>query len=51
MKSQFLLNLAIDDIVYEEFFQRKSIQAVASENQLLLIVIDMKKEEIQQWIT
>jgi XisH protein len=48
---EYVLYLAIDDIVYEEFFQRKSIQAVASENQLLLIVIDMKKEEIQQWIT
>jgi hypothetical protein len=47
----YVLYLAIDDIVYEEFFQRKSIQAVASENQLLLIVIDMKKEEIKQWIT
>jgi XisH protein len=47
----YVLYLAIDDTVYEEFFKRKSIQAVASENQLLLIVIDMKKEEIQQWIT
>jgi XisH protein len=47
----YVLYLAIDDIVYEEFFKRKSIQAVACQNQLLLIVIDMKKEEIQQWIT
>jgi hypothetical protein len=47
----YVLYLAIDDTVYEEFFKRKSIQAVASQNQLLLIVIDMKKEEIQQWIT
>jgi XisH protein len=47
----YVLYLAIDDTVYEEFFKRKSIQAVANQNQLLLIVIDMKNEEIQQWIT
>ncbi|MEH2044418.1 element excision factor XisH family protein [Nostoc sp.] len=33
-----------------KFFQRKSVQAVINQNQLLLIVFNTDKEEIQQWI-
>ena len=44
------LYLAIDDIVYQDFFQRKAVQAVARRNQLLLIVVEIEKEEIIQWI-
>lgn len=44
------LYLAIDDIVYQDFFQRKAVKAVASQNQLLLIVVEIEKEEIIQWI-
>jgi hypothetical protein len=47
---EYTLYLAIDDIVYEEFFKRKSVQAVLTQNYLLLIVVDPKKEKIQQWI-
>ena len=47
---EYKLYLAIDDIVYEKFFQRKSVQAVIQENHLLLIVVNTEKEEIQQWI-
>jgi len=47
---EYTLYLAIDDVVYTEFFQRKSVQAVISENHLLLIVVNIQKEEIQQWI-
>ncbi len=47
---EYKLYLAIDDIVYEEFFQRKSVQAVIAQNSLLLMVVDTEKEEIQQWI-
>lgn len=47
---EYKLYLAIDDIVYEEFFQRKSVQAVITQNSLLLMVVDTEKEEIQQWI-
>jgi hypothetical protein len=39
---EYTVYLAIDDTVHQEFFQRKSIQAVASQNQLLLIVVDME---------
>jgi len=47
---EYKLYLAIDDIVYEKFFQRKSVQAVIQENHLLLIVVNTEKEEIKQWI-
>jgi hypothetical protein len=47
---EYKLYLAIDDIVYEEFFQRKSVQAVIAQNSLLLMIVDTEKEEIQQWI-
>ncbi|BAT51516.1 fdxN element excision controlling factor XisH-like protein [Nostoc sp. NIES-3756] len=48
---EYTLYLAIDDVVYEEFFQRKSVQAVINQNHLLLIVVDTEKEEIKQWIS
>lgn len=47
---EYTLYLAIDDVVYTNFFQRKSIQVITKENQLLLMVVEMEKEEIQQWI-
>lgn len=43
-------NALIDDVVYDKFFQRQSVQAVIQENHLLLIVVNTKKEEIQKWI-
>ncbi len=47
---EYKLYLAIDDIVYKNFFQRKSIQLITKENKLLLMVVEMEKEEILQWI-
>ena len=47
---EYKLYLAIDDFVYRNFFQRKSIQLIINENKLLLIVVEMEKEEILQWI-
>ncbi|UUO13128.1 MULTISPECIES: element excision factor XisH family protein [Aphanizomenonaceae] len=35
---------------FHKNFQRKSVQAVIQENQLLLIVVNTEKEEIEQWI-
>ncbi len=48
---EYKLYLAVDDVVYENFFQRKSVQAVINENHLLLIVVNTQKEEIRQWIS
>jgi hypothetical protein len=47
---EYTIYLAIDDIVYKEFFQRKSVQVITNENQLLLMVVEMDREEILQWI-
>ncbi|MEG3840332.1 XisH family protein [Microcoleus sp. herbarium14] len=47
---EYKLYLAIDDLVYKNFFQRKSIQVITNENKLLLMVVEMEKEEILQWI-
>ncbi|WP_293142574.1 MULTISPECIES: XisH family protein [unclassified Microcoleus] len=47
---EYKLYLAIDDVVYKNFFQRKSIQLITKENKLLLMVVEMEKEEILQWI-
>ena len=47
---EYTLYLAIDDLVYKNFFQRKSIQVITKENRLFLMVVEMEKEEILQWI-
>lgn len=44
------LYLAIDDLVYAEFFRRKSIEIITHQNQLRLIVVDINQETILQWI-
>jgi hypothetical protein len=47
---EYRLYLAIDDIVYQDFFKRKSLQVITNKNQVLLMVVEMAKEEILQWI-
>lgn len=47
---EYRLYLAIDNTVYEEFFQRKSIQTIVNQNQVLLVIVDVKNQEIRQWI-
>ena len=47
---EYQIYLAIKDSVYENFFKRDSIKDIAKINQLLLIIIDMEKEEILEWI-
>ena len=48
-ESEYKLYLAIDDITYENFFQRKSIQTVVEANNLSLLVVNIEKETIVQW--
>jgi hypothetical protein len=50
-ESDRTLYLAIDDVVYEDFFQRQSIEVITRQNQLLLIVVNIDKEEILQWMS
>jgi XisH protein len=47
---EYILYLAIDESVYQEFFQRKSIQTIVKQNQLFLTIVDTDIEEIVQWI-
>jgi hypothetical protein len=47
---EFNLYLAIDDIVYLNFFQRPSVQLIVNHNNLQLIIVDMQQEQIVQWI-
>ncbi|WP_414580831.1 XisH family protein [Scytonema sp. PCC 10023] len=47
---EYNLYLAIDDIVYLNFFQRPSVQLIASQNNLQLIIVDIQQEQIVQWI-
>lgn len=46
---EYQIYLAIKDSIYENFFQRDSIQDLTKINQLLLLVVDMEQEEILQW--
>jgi XisH protein len=47
---EYNLYLAIDDIVYLNFFQRPSIQLIRRQNNLQLIIVDTQQEQIVQWI-
>jgi hypothetical protein len=47
---EYQIYLAIKDSIYENFFQRESIQAIVKINQLLLLVVEMEKEKILRWI-
>lgn len=47
---EYNLYLAIDDIVYFNFFQRASVQLITRQNNLQLIAVDTQQEQIVQWI-
>lgn len=45
----YQLYLAIEQEIYEIFFQQKGIKLVIEQYQILLIVINITKEEIVKW--
>lgn len=47
----YTLYLAIDQLTFKNFFQRPSVQTVTTQNQLLIIVIDIQQERIIKWIS
>ena len=47
---EYQLYLAIKESIYKNFFTRKSISTVVEQNKLLLIVVDIEREEIIRWI-
>ncbi len=48
---EYTLYLAIDCLVYEYFFQIKSLPAVIKDHRVFLIVVDLAKEELVKWLT
>ncbi len=46
----YQLYLAIEQEIYETFFQQKGIKLVIEQYQIFLIIIDITKEEIVKWI-
>ena len=44
------LYLAVDDKVYVDFFQREDISVVIEELQLSLVIVNLKREEVVEWI-
>ena len=44
------LYLAVSDAVYEKIFLREAIQLILRRNRIRLVVVDLTREEIVQWI-
>jgi hypothetical protein len=47
---QSQIYLAIGQDVYKSFFRQKAIQTVIQKNQIYLIIISLKSQEIIQWV-
>jgi hypothetical protein len=45
----YQIYLAISKNIYEKFFKQVAIQLILQKYQVLLLVVDMNKEEIIQW--
>ncbi|MEG3438541.1 element excision factor XisH family protein [Pannus brasiliensis CCIBt3594] len=43
--------LAIAQTIYEEFFTQSAIRLILREYQVLLLIVDIDREEIIQWIS
>ena len=46
-----ILYLAVPSVIYNDFFYLPFTQTVVSENQLRIIIYDVDKEEIVEWLT
>lgn len=44
------LYIAVSAVVYKSFFNQDVIQLILTKHQLPLIIVDIEKEEITQWI-
>jgi len=47
---EYELYLAVSSVIYEAFFLRKGTHEVIQRRQLKLLVVDLEREEITQWI-
>lgn len=50
-KVYYTIYLAIGQAIYERFFQQKAIKFILQQYQVLLLVVDFKKEEVVEWIS
>ncbi len=48
--SQRILYLAVPSVIYNDFFNLPFTQIIVSENKLKILIYDIDKEEISQWI-
>jgi len=48
--SQRVLYLAVSSDIYERFFVTSFIQELVEQNQMLLLIYDIDREVIQQWL-
>lgn len=47
----YKLYLAIDDITHQNFFQRDGIGFLLQANQISLLIVDIDKQEVAEWIS
>jgi hypothetical protein len=47
---EYIIYLAISKKIYEKFFTQVAIELILKKYQVLLVIIDINKEEIIQWI-
>ncbi|NES80692.1 MAG: XisH protein [Moorea sp. SIO2B7] len=50
-QKHYRIYLAIKNIVFDSFFQRKSIKAIVKRHKIEFIVFNSEKEEIVSWIS
>ena len=50
-RPEYKLYLGISEKIYEDFFQKVAIKFILQEYQVHLLVFDVNKEEIIQWIS
>jgi hypothetical protein len=44
------LFLAVSEIIFQDFFQRRAVQVISSDQQINLLIFDSEREAIVQWI-
>jgi len=48
---EYRLYIAIDTSAYQSAFQRQIVQFLVQLHQIPLIIVDLEKQEVSQWIT
>jgi len=48
--ADYKIYLAINQDIYDQFFQQIAIQLILTTYQVLLLIVDLKTEEVRRWI-